>query len=135
MSKALSADEWAARAFDRPDGTFMEHEVDGTPFEAMSYGQRAELWDESLRISDTTWHGVSRHGLAALCLAGQEFGFTREDVEDEKIERDYLYGFRDAVLGGHVPDTGMSPKKITKLLKRKTRRIDRIEALLPPEDV
>ena len=56
--------------------------------------------------------------------------FTPEDVEDERDELNYLYAHRDAVLGGHVPGAGLSPKKLSKLIKRKKDRIDRIEALV-----
>ena len=53
------------------------------------------------------------HGVAALCLHGQEFGFTREDV-------DYLRGNANKE-GFWEPE-------------RRATLADRIEALLPPEE-
>lgn len=61
-----------------------------------------------------------RHALAALCLHDQPFGFTREDMDAlrsalEQIELDpYCFGAEVAILPGII---------------------DRIEALLPPEDI
>ena len=56
---------------------------------------------------------VSRHGLAALCLHEQEFGFTREDVELIRT------------VAWRVPFAPWNDV---------LNIADRIEALLPPEE-
>jgi len=63
----------------------------------------------------TGYFNTRRHALAALCLHGQPFGFTRSDVE-------FLRSFGDAQM-----DIAEGPM-IHAIA-------DRIEALLPPEAV
>lgn len=67
-----------------------------------------------------------RHATAALCLYGQPFGFTREDVEA-------LSHFGTASLAVAEPH----PRDPTRPFWERAKRIDsiaaRIEALLPPE--
>ena len=62
-----------------------------------------------------------RHALAALCLHGQPFGFTREMCEAirELVRR----------LGAVDPDLGH-----VFMIGEALETADRIEALLPPED-
>ena len=68
--------------------------------------------------------------LAALCLHEQPFGFTREDVKDER------QAYHDAViLARHYQDAGMERERLAcrARAKRHMDRADRIEALLSPE--
>ena len=74
---------------------------------------------------------ADRHGCAALCLHEQPFGFTREDVHDER------QAYHDAViLARHYQDAGMEDARYECIARaaRHQRRSDRIAALLPPED-
>jgi hypothetical protein len=75
-----------------------------------------------------------RHGIAALCLHGQPFGFTREMVEAV-----------NALAGGHSPGPGWERLTGPDLLAqevnllRERRRLakaaaERMLALLPPSD-
>ena len=64
---------------------------------------------------------VSRHGLAALCLDGQPFGFTREDFADI---RNAAKRYQNTVANVYWDDDAM----------RLLRLADRIEALLPPSE-
>lgn len=69
------------------------------------------VWDDS---NGASVDADRRHGLAALALHGQVFGFTRDDVEDLRwIATEFV-----------VPGTGASV--------RLQGMADRIEALLPP---
>ena len=71
-----------------------------------------------------------RHGLAARCLHEQEFGFTREDVVDER------QAYHDAVvLARHYQDIDMEEQRLAcrERARRHMERAERIEALLPPE--
>lgn len=65
---------------------------------------------------DGSWPAVpphQRHALAAFCLYGQPFGFTREDVRAVRL----------AVASGRVP-----------FMEQLESLAARIEALLPPEE-
>lgn len=59
-----------------------------------------------------------RHAIAALCLYGQPFGFTREDVE---LLRELANDEESPLWPGRYGDEF-------------NNLADRIEALLPPED-
>ena len=61
-----------------------------------------------------------RHQYAALALHNQPFGFTREDVKNLRFIYDMAY----------VPHSGVSDAELAAL----DSLIDRISALLPPED-
>lgn len=64
-----------------------------------------------------------RHAMAATCLHGQPFGFTREDVERLRIFTSTLMSKQEA------PGTGGSS-----IARGLDSLADRIEALLPPEE-
>ena len=67
--------------------------------------------------TDLPLYFPSRHGIAAVNLSGQPFGFTREDVTYLRSVGEVLRGkVFGPVSGLHVDDIA-----------------DRIEALLPPE--
>jgi hypothetical protein len=82
-----------------------------------------ELYTEHERADFATWfeynHGATpyapQHGVAALALYGQPFGFTQEDVALLYGVDDYNAGRRDAVA-------------------RLVNLAARIAALLPPEE-
>ncbi|HUT56641.1 MAG TPA: hypothetical protein VNA25_02075 [Phycisphaerae bacterium] len=68
------------------------------------------------------------HGVAALCLFGQEFGFTEEDVRDER------QAYHDAVvLAREGGNEGLCLACIARAA-RHFDRANRIEALLPPRE-
>jgi hypothetical protein len=104
IQPALTPEQW--RKQEATDRTwFIEH--DGVA-----------LWEDgSVTVEE---HGpIARHGTAALCLYGQPFGFTQEDVEmlqavhDTRVAQARAIG----VAYGH-------PQWL--------RLIERIAALLPP---
>jgi hypothetical protein len=99
IKPALSPEQWKK-----------EKDYAGLPYvlERAAYqvaGRTYETWDESL------------HALAALCLYGQPFGFSREDV---KL-------LRESWPKGVYISTPHSPHE------RLCALADRMEALLPPE--
>ena len=101
MKPALTAEEWAE--FDNGEAYVRETESEfRTPL-----GFRFDAGSASENIEDP-------HGVAALCLYGQPFGFTMEDVEALRYEAEYATNGSQAV--------------------RLFGLADRIEALLPPED-
>jgi len=69
------------------------------------------------------------HGAAALALYGQPFGFTQEDVKDERnAERDCMELARQAQDRGDE----LERYKYVGRARRHKEPADRIEALLPP---
>lgn len=103
---ALAVDEWAALQMPAngtvPADDHCSARIDGRNVRLMS--------DENER---TTVPPSQRHGLAALCLYGQPFGFTRDDL-------DTLRGLEELTFcEGYGPET--------------RSLIARIAALLPPE--
>jgi hypothetical protein len=68
--------------------------------------------------------GYDRHALAALCLHGQPFGFTWEDV-DLLVQ---LGGYEAPGFSPHYEDGRLLPHPAVKSLA------DRIAALLPPRE-
>ena len=96
-----------------------------------SFGEaESPLLPEGLHV--TLPEGISRQGLAAYCLYGQEFGFTMEDVSDERETAAEL-----ELYGRSCRGTVVDNDKASSLLARAQRhrdRADRIEALLPPEE-
>ncbi len=71
----------------------------------------------------------SAHGLAALLLRGQPFGFTQQDDDDERQVADYCEKMeRDSTAIGDQ----RSAELFRMLGPRHRDRADRIAALLPP---
>ena len=96
MRQAMAAEEW--REFLRPSDRWPSERVEGrTLIVASDCGGEPCAEDVEL----------DAHEVAAMCLHGQPFGFTREDVRR----------LRTALYAEHYADLA-----------------DRIEALLPPED-
>ena len=98
---ALTPEEWADEVVSRDVGT---------NFEMVEHVERGRAVHMDGWVS-----GGDLHALAALCLHGQPFGFTREDVR--------LLHF---VMMQFTPETDGWDDDLTSLA-------DRIEALLPPE--
>ena len=122
---ALTAEEWGEFGWDLEDHP---QERQSEPY-GWKDGETAAVWanaSRSILYLDDGCETVrvkgsgQRHGLAALCLHNQPFGFTREDVR-------YLRACADIVgevQGGHYHTEEGELHRIA----------DRIEALLPPED-
>ena len=96
ISPALTPEEWASLSFERDD--------DPSPREP----------------------SVSRHGVAALALYGQPFGFTRQDV-----------AFLQSLAAWHHTQTygkatGWRQSVLSEVVELRNLA-DRIAALLPPE--
>ena len=72
----------------------------------------------------------SVHAIAALLLYEQPFGFTHQDVQDEREVSEYC-----AVMAKHHRETGdqVTAAKFALLGTRHAERADKIAALLPPE--
>lgn len=78
--------------------------------------------DGDVEVGNTIVPAEHLHALAALCLHGQPFGFTWEDVEEV---RSCALGFRCGDFAGGNGEPYAS---------RLDALADRIAALLPPED-
>lgn len=78
----------------------------------------AEEWAKSgsVDVVESSYE-TGRHAMAALCLYGQEFGFTREDVEWLRLMA-----------------LDMADLRAPMNVKACNHLADRIEALLPPEN-
>ena len=73
----------------------------------------------------------SVHAIAALLLYEQPFGFTQQDVQDEREVSEYC-----AVMAKHHRETGdqATAAKFALLGGRHAERADKLAALLPPTD-
>lgn len=108
IKPALTAEEWAAGEAYRRTG---ESKYSGDQWVSLLHDGQAAI---STGYSDIRVTPKAFHVLAALCLHGQPFGFTREDVEMLRKEANrWSHG-----------DAGAAVETLA----------DRIEALLPPED-
>lgn len=121
MNRALTDEEWA-RAFDEGENrdTIKMGDVDfwrWTDGESPEIGMRDRGRSPSQCASVST--ATEAHALAALCLHGQDFGFTRYDVEELRVAAKSLVAELDKYGVGPSP--------------RLNDLADRIEALLPPE--
>ena len=88
-----------------------------TEYEALGQALAAYLPEDHVLVMTRIERRIS---LAAICLKGQPFGFTREDVELlRSVERDS----HDPASAPYIGDVSMLADLA-----------DRIEALLPPED-
>ena len=74
----------------------------------------------------------SVHAIAALLLYEQPFGFTQQDVQDEREVSEYC-----AVMAKHHRETGdqTTAAKFAMLGGRHRERADKLAALLPPENL
>ena len=76
IEPALSAEQWAAKRIDCPNGATVEISTNE---------QRAGALLGSCENCVTWLHGIEargeRHGIAALALHGQPFGFTADEAE------------------------------------------------------
>jgi hypothetical protein len=71
----------------------------------------------------------SVHAIAALLMYEQPFGFTQQDVQDEREVSEYC-----AVMAKHHRETGdqATAAKFAMLGVRHRERADKLAALLPP---
>ena len=101
----------------------------GTEMAKIEPALSAEEWEGAAlcRVGDT-WEPTvpTRHALAALCLDGQSFGFSR-DLYTRLRHAPSLQGYGD----DHFV---ISREDLKILLQARTEATDRIEALLPPEE-
>ena len=129
MKPALTPEEWRKEYLNRYDkGSDRGYYPDGS---------KAERGWTVMRGAGQVFVGVAEkdapcmvglgptvnHAMAALCLHGQPFGFTRADLAVLQLGATILeHEWGDKLDGGVT-----NPTKIRELA-------DRIEALLPPED-
>jgi hypothetical protein len=115
VKPALSAEEWAERRVSAGDEAV-------EAYCTLHVGKDGRLYAAAGDGRDYYGKGdglVARpHALAALCLHGQPFGFTREDV---RLLRNAADDYRDGE--NHLWPIGGGLLALA----------DRIEALLPPE--
>lgn len=111
VKPALTAEEWADF---ESYGVELSEGSDGVLVQSVSSRGRLDIEPAEGTIATVDNEDGSRHALAALCLHGQPFGFTREDVE-------LLRAVADAIQYDPTED-----RVLRSLAKR-------IEALLPPE--
>lgn len=111
VKPALTEQEWASTTVER--GHILIE----------SYGECLDIESDDQDSPGAFGIGTSdteaRHALAALCLHGQPFGFTREDVVRLRSNATAFAG------NGH--------RGLDQAARHFTNLADRIEALLPPE--
>lgn len=78
---------------------------------------------------DTVVSPENRHAIAALCLHGQPFGFTQQDVIDERLA--YVNLVTLARQAQEMGDESMRLARIEQS-RRHYERAAKIAALLPP---
>ncbi len=113
IKPALMEEEWVAWL---NDGAKVPEMVDACYFDV--FGGRAK--------------DGSRHTQAAVALYNQPFGFTREDVEDERETAAELQRLAESSVGT-VMDDDRAPRLFARAAHHRDRA-DRIEALLPQEE-
>jgi len=74
MKPALTKEEWEEKETHRQDGYAGARLVEKEDESCVETGYRDFYYGDA-------YVGQERHGLAALCLHNQPFGFTREDVK------------------------------------------------------
>lgn len=150
ITPALTAEEWTwPQSFITTSpkmGIFGRVVVEDGVLEIQPPHAHCAGWDgRTLRVEEPE----DRHALAALCLYGQPFGFTREDVRVTLELAEACGGEADvseenARRLGADPQTGHDPKDIrlwqmdAGVNRRRAQSLKflaaRIAALLPPED-
>jgi hypothetical protein len=111
IKPALTAEEWELRLA----GNYSGERGEGVP--VIAGGNVAITYDGGLAAAPTD----DNHAIAAIALYGQEFGFTRADVELLR------YASSGRWETGSVEEAEAEEAAMRDLA-------DRIEALLPPED-
>ena len=82
-----------------------------------------------------TFYEIPRpHSCAALCLHGQPFGFTREDVADERFAAEMFAALAEVMEANPESWISLAGPGFRDRIARARDRADRIEALLPPEE-
>jgi hypothetical protein len=118
---ALSAEEWTPRVhYKAYVGS------DGGDAACIRVDGDAQRWMDTGDITIHNEYCIDRpHALAALCLYGQPFGFSQEDVERlERVGNDYIAWANDSdELDRNIED-GFALIRLA----------SRIRALLPPEE-
>lgn len=110
IEPALTAAEWSGVVtFNSRDGFAIHDDGDGIEFITHHDTDEFEKWKLAY------WDREAHHAVAALCLRGMPFGFTREDL---------------SLLRGQIY---VSRSEGTKVIAMWESLADRIEALLPPE--
>lgn len=102
----------------------------------------AKEWEDVDPTADDVWENawgesVGRHAAAARALHGQEFGFTWEDVDDERAElaglEGQLRGWQERSALQQLADNERTAMdRLAGRVARKRSRVARIAALLPP---
>lgn len=129
VTPALTPEEWAAKGI-------------SAPWWSLGIGHRGKIgFGATDAGGDMTTQ--QRHGVAALCLYGQPFGFTHEDVDalrtlaDEFEQEAKMSEAEHFVGAGARSDDGGIWRKNAESCRRRgaelARIADRITALLPPK--
>jgi hypothetical protein len=131
---ALTAEEWNTGRLASVSASDIIVHDDGDGLEIVVYPDEAardsrQGLSSKHKIKD--WDTSARHGLAALALYGQTFGFTREDVKAcRSAAARYAALARDAASTGSEVQRGA----FQVISAQSASLADRIEALLPPEE-
>ena len=124
LKPALTDAEWRERAVRRePGGTY---HVDHIALSADGETLRVACETDGELVLVT---GADRHALAALALADQPFGFSAQDVEDEREVAEYC-GAMARQLGEAGDEATATTFRL--LGERHRARAAKIAALLPP---
>ena len=123
LKPALTGDEWRLRAFRRDPGATYHADHVALSADGETLRIACETDGELVLVA-----GADRHALAALALLDQPFGFTAQDVEDEREVADYC----DA-MARQLAEAGDEPTAATfrHLAERHRGRATKIAALLP----
>jgi hypothetical protein len=123
LKPALTADEWQTKSFRREAGaTYHADHISLSP-NGDALRIASEVDGELVLVA-----GADRHALAALALYEQPFGFSTQDVEDEREVAEYC-----EAMARQIADTGDDATSLTfrSLAERHRARASKIAALLP----
>ena len=122
VEPALTAEEWAKGEYVRPSPSAKDLPTRIATLEADGVDINGYVdYCYGVVVADR-----ERHVLAALCLHGQPFGFTHEDVAMLRALSWWKEKFRGRAHGEYYDDIGTEADRCAALA-------DRIEALLPPK--
>jgi len=129
IKPALTPAEWASQQI-RRRGEEVSYVKIGVPRPCVVEGYTRDDEDFDCGDVDLAWP-ETRHAVAAVCLHGQPFGFTRDDVGLMLLARDAGRIVTDEP--GGVPRYAGRPLTFGEH-NRLRDLADRIEALLPPDE-
>ena len=123
MRPALTEAEWRNRAFRREGGATYHADHVALTADGETLRIASESDGELVLVA-----GPDRHALAALALLDQPFGFTAQDVEDEREVAEYCEAMARQLAEA---DNETTAATFRSLGERHRARATKIAALLP----